>query len=249
MTLINPEEETESAREERHRVAERRHWTFEKVGGFFALLFTAIAGGGAIASAIASFGAWNAATKAVTEANRQAIAAEAQIAIAKDTEGRQLRAYLYVRRYPIVADQTSATVKIEVHAAGTTPAYKIKIDTQMSVVQYLVGQLNLPDITSQNVSPVERTEQSALYGIDFIPIDVSMPKYSQEAMRAVWAKDPLIGDNRFLVHGVVRYLDVFGAFGEKDLQPERRYEFCFIYHPERDPTGSERGCEKYNKPG
>ena len=63
-----PEEESESTRQERHRRAERRHWAFEKIGGFVAISFTAIAAGGAVASAIASFGAWDAADNAVKAA-------------------------------------------------------------------------------------------------------------------------------------------------------------------------------------
>jgi hypothetical protein len=176
----------------------------------------------------------------------QGIIANQQLAVSKDTEIRQLRAYLHIRYFPIVADQTTAAAKIEINHAGATPAYKIKLDTQMSVARYLVGDLDLPDITSPNVGPVERSEYSILYSTEFIPKTVTMLAYATEAMRAVWSKDPLIGDNRLYLHGVVRYLDVFGIEG---LQPERRYEFCIVYHPERDPTGSERGCEKYNKPG
>jgi hypothetical protein len=205
----------------------RRHWLDH--AAVWAATAAALA-----AAAAAGVGSW------------QGIIANQQLAVSKDTEIRQLRAYLYVRHYPIDADQTTASAKIEIWHAGSTPAYRIKLDTQMMVGQYLVGQLSLPDITSPSVGPVERVEHSILYSTEFIPQTVSMPKYSTEATRAVWSKDPLIGDNRFYVHGVVRYLDVFGVEG---LQPETRYEFCFVYHPERDPNGSERGCEKYNKPG
>jgi hypothetical protein len=64
----HPDDESEEARNERHRSAERRQWAFEKLGGSIALVFIAIAGGGAVASAIASFGAWNAANDAVRAA-------------------------------------------------------------------------------------------------------------------------------------------------------------------------------------
>jgi hypothetical protein len=46
------EDEDERARAERHRRAEGRHWTFEKVVGLIALPLTAGAVGGALASAI-----------------------------------------------------------------------------------------------------------------------------------------------------------------------------------------------------
>jgi hypothetical protein len=227
-TPEHPDPQTETHHYHFHQEKHPMEWILES--GIFLLLL-----GTLVATAFAACYTRN-----------QWLTAQDQLGVAKDTEIRQLRAYLYVRRYPVVADQTTATVKIEVYHAGVTPAYKIKIDTQMSVARYLVGDPGLPDITSPNVGPVERTERSVSYGNDFIPVDVSIPKWSVEAMRAVWSQDPLIGDNRLYVHGVVRYLDVFGVEG---LQPERRYEFCFVYHPERDPTGSERGCEKYNKPG
>jgi hypothetical protein len=116
----------------------------------------------------------------------------------------------------------------------------------MEVGHYLTGELNLSDPASEMVGGVGRSAYSILYSTEFIPRTISLPVNADEAMRAVRSNDPLIGDNRIYLHGVVRYLDIFGVEG---LQPERRYEFCFVYHPERDPTGSERGCEKYNKPG
>jgi hypothetical protein len=48
----NPDEESEAARNEAHRRAGRRHWTFEKIAGGIALFFTAVAAGGAILAAI-----------------------------------------------------------------------------------------------------------------------------------------------------------------------------------------------------
>jgi hypothetical protein len=69
--MANPDysdDESEEARNERHRCAERRQWAFEKLGGSIALVFATIAGGGAVASATASFGAWNAANDAVRAA-------------------------------------------------------------------------------------------------------------------------------------------------------------------------------------
>jgi hypothetical protein len=176
----------------------------------------------------------------------QAHIANQQLAVARDTEGRQLRAYLYVRRYTIVADQMTAAAKIEINHAGATPAYNIRLDAMILVDRYLVGEPKLPDVTSQSVGGVDRSQYSILYSTENIPKVISLPADSHEAMHLVWSKDPAIGDQRLYLFGVVRYLDIFGVEG---LQPERRYEFCFVYHPERDPIGSERGCEKFNKPG
>ena len=163
--------------------------------------------------------------------------------IAKNGSITQTRAYLYVSHEPIVATQNSLSAAISIHHAGLTPAYKIQVDTMMEVGRYLVGETRLPDVTSGSVGGVERHTYSILYSTQEIPITVSVPLNADEAMRAVRSNDPLIGDNRIYLHGVVRYLDIFGV---ENLQPERRYEFCFVYHPDRDPTGGERGCEKYN---
>ena len=199
---------------------QKRHWHDH------AAVWAAVA---AAFAAAAAAGAW------------QGSIANQQLVVAKDTEFRQLRAYLYVRHNPMIADQKTAAADIEVYHAGGTPAYKIRLDTQMMVARYLVGELSLPDVTSPNVSPVDHIQTSILYSTEFIPKTVSMPEWSTEAMRAVWSKDPLIGDNRIYLHGVVRYFDIFGIEG---LQPERRYEFCFVYHPEREPKGDERGLRK-----
>jgi hypothetical protein len=236
-----------------YQADERRLWadhvraTRANVVISFATLVAAIVAG------IVAYGAYQTGLDAVAEgkrqtaeAKRQADAADRQINLAKEAEFRQLRAYVYVRRYSIVADQTTAAAKVEVYHAGRTPAYRIRIDTQMMVAPYLVGELKLPDVTSPSVGSVDHTEHSILYSTEFLPQTTVMPKGTEEAMRLVWSKDSAIGDQRLYLHGVVRYLDVFGIEG---LQPERRYEFCFVYHPERDVMGSEHGCEKYNKPG
>jgi hypothetical protein len=64
----HPEQESETEREERHRRAERSHWTFEKIFGSLALLFAAVAGAAGIAGAIAAFRAYNAANQGITNA-------------------------------------------------------------------------------------------------------------------------------------------------------------------------------------
>ncbi len=166
--------------------------------------------------------------------------------IAQSSAIRQTRAYLYVSHGAIAPQENTASADIEIHHAGTTPAYKIRLDAMMEVGRYLVGEINLPDVTSSAVGDVDRTIYSILYSTEVIPKTIALPVNANEAMRAVRSNDPLIGDNRIYLHGVVRYLDIYGVDG---LQPERRYEFCFVYHPDRDRNGSERGCEKYNKPG
>lgn len=166
-----------------------------------------------------------------------------QIAISRDNEHRQLRAYLYVRRFPIAVSPTTASAIIEIDHAGATPAYNVRLDADILVDQYLVGKLRLSDVTSPNVSHVVHAQYSILYSTEHIPQTISMPSYATEAMKLALAPN---SNYRFYVYGVVRYLDIFGL---DKLQSERRYEFCFIYEPKMGDIGTERGCEDYNKPG
>jgi hypothetical protein len=172
-----------------------------------------------------------------------AVAAKASAAIAKDAETRQLRSYLYVTHGSV---SPTGNVMIHINQAGVTPAYKIRLDAQILVGRYLTGELNLPDITSESTGSVTRRTYSILYGQESISENIVPFEPFAEALRAVNSTDPLIGDNRIYLHGVIRYLDIFGI---DDPRLERRYEFCFAFHPVRDNGGSERGCEKYNKPG
>jgi hypothetical protein len=91
-------------------------------------------------------------------------------------------------------------------------------------------------------------EYVVLYGGEPIRKTISLPAASLDAIRLVKSSDPLkpFGDQRLYLHGSVRYLNIFGI---EDPHLERRYDFCFVFHPDRDPAGSEHGCENYNAPG
>ena len=208
----HPENESEAAREEYHRRAERRHWFFEKVGGSVALLFTAIAGGGAIASAIASFGAWNAATEAVTKANRQAVAAETQIAVAKDTEIRQLRAYVFATAVTETfkyGEIPSAMIKFR--ALGLTPAYKLHATAVGGIFRFPPPsdkELETNDVRERQIS------KAALYPapddglILQYPLDGVYPdQVLDEVRKENISKDTI----RFFLIGGMTYQDAFGC--------------------------------------
>lgn len=205
-------------------------WT--RVAGFgvwFYSIITAVIMGAGIYSAI--------------QAKNSADAAIAAAKISSDTEIRQLRAYLYVRRYPIAVSPTTASAIIEIDHAGATPAYNIRLDADIMANQYLVGKLQLPDVTAQNVSHVLQHQYSILYSTEHIQEAVTMPPWATEAMKLALTPN---SNYRFYIYGVVRYFDIFGL---DKLQPERRYKFCFIYEPKTGDMGTERGCEDYNKPG
>jgi hypothetical protein len=235
------------ADEKAHRCYEQKYWRRT-------IFLTALAAAGAIGSAFFAFGAWRAGqitANAAIESNRLAVAANK---ISDDTAKRQLRAYLYVSHGRWASfgknrdggDQFGALVSI--NHAGVTPAYNIRLDATIEVGRYMVtetqAKLSLgPLIAAQGGSMFTR-QYAVLFGTrieEFLAIPIQT-----EAMRSTQSNDPLIGDNRFYMHGIIRYLDIFGI---ENLSPEHRYEFCFVFHPEREPEGTERGCEQHNKPG
>jgi hypothetical protein len=228
-------DESEATRNESHRSAERSHWRFEKIGGSVALIFTAIAGGGAALSAYAAFQAWDAAdksAKAAIEANK----------ISSDTEGRQLRAYLIVSHGPLVMSDADASVDIKISHAGATPAYKVRLDVRMEVAHYPMIEATEKLFSPVGIQGLKKYEYASLYGAE---AKTEMVKAESPAIMIQMVQRPEEfsgAQRRFYVHGSVRYFDIFGT-------PEQRYDFCYSFHPKYNPAGSEEGCEKYNKPG
>src|SRR5258708_2114989 len=107
------------AEEREHRRQERRFRN-----AYICLsIFTVV---GALLSAFFAYRAYDASTRAVVEAKRQANAAEVQIDVARDTEHRQLRAYLHINHGPITVSDNTASAEIRIAHSGQTPAYKIK---------------------------------------------------------------------------------------------------------------------------
>jgi hypothetical protein len=120
-----------------------------------------------------------------------------------------------------------------------------RLDATVEVGPYLLNQTKLDSPIDMGGGTVTKREFAILYGANPIQLAVATP-FSVDAIRLTTSTDNLIGDHRFYLHGIIRYLDIFGL--EKPSL-ERRYEFCFIFHPDREPSGTEKACEKYNKPG
>jgi hypothetical protein len=232
--------------EKDHRRCERQYWRRT-------MFLTALAAAGAIGSAFFAFGAWRAGqttANAAIESNRLALEANK---LSDNTAKRQLRAYLYVSHGDWASfgknreggEQFGALLSI--YHAGATPAYNIRLDATIEVGRYMVAQtqLSLGNAIAMQGGTMIKRQYAVLSGNKPIeePIAVS---FDADAMRSTKSTDPLIGDNRFYLHGIIRYLDIFGI---ENLSPEHRYELCFVFHPEREPSGTERGCEQHNKPG
>ena len=156
-----------------------------------------------------------------------------QVWIARDTENRQLRAYLFVDHGPL-SEVAPGKFKADlaIRAAGVTPAYKLKLAATFEVAPYLLNEVKLDDQVGGNTQFVD---YAVVYGVDK---EIKQPISKQFDPLAVKL---LEGDaQRLYLHGSIRYSDIFSV--------EHRYDFCFVFHPTRDPQGSERGCEKYNTP-
>jgi hypothetical protein len=166
-----------------------------------------------------------------------------QAHISRDTEYRQLRAYLSVSHSPMTLDGSDARVLISVKHSGATPAYNVRVDVTATVGSYLLNDEYLGDPTTMGGADNRRI--AILNGNDNFNFSVS--QHNAEALQLLAKPDDKRSVGHALyVHGVVRYQDIFGIEGN---QPERRYEFCFVFRPGIDAAGSERGCEKFNKPG
>lgn len=152
---------------------------------------------------------------------------------AKDTENRQLRAYLFIDHGPL-SEVAPGKFKADlgIRAAGVTPAYKLKLAATFEIGHYLLNEEKLLDRVGGNTQDFD---YAVVYGDK---ATISQPISMQFVPEAVKL---LEGDaQRVYLHGNIRYSDIFGD--------EHRYDFCFVFHPTRDPNGSERGCENYNRP-
>lgn len=169
-------------------------------------------------------------------------AALLQAHISRDTEFRQLRAYLYVSHGQLDQNPNSAGAEIAIKHSGATPAYKIKVDAVALVGKYLLNDDDLGDPTQ--LGGAIHKQISILNGTDDYRTSVSVSY--PDAIRLLNNTDKLLGEHALYIHGIVRYHDIFSLEGS---QPERKYEFCFVFRPNIDASGAEYECDKYNKPG
>jgi hypothetical protein len=112
--------EYEETEQQKHRAIEREHWAREQRHNWRVIVFSAATATAAIVAAVIAWFAYS-------EAWRQAAAAWEQVKISRDTEERQIRAYLGVFAgaiEPQHSDEGDAIgVRVTIRNAGTTPAY------------------------------------------------------------------------------------------------------------------------------
>jgi hypothetical protein len=120
--------------ENEHRALERRHWGRTTA-------FTLIAAIAAVGAAIVACLAYIETAKQATDARRQAKAAEDQVEVARDTEWRQLRAYVFLDPGHMVLSprylpNEPPSGLYQLKNFGTTPAYGLIISSTTAIVPW-----------------------------------------------------------------------------------------------------------------
>ena len=180
--------------------------------------------------------------------------ADDALKVSRDTERRQLRAYLYVDHGELLPKgpyrfdaRVPIGATINLHAARSTPAYKLRLAATVEI-----GDFPLPK--GQLSDPAKRgggegiTRESDPFSLVMRRSDLSASK-SRFLPEALALLNQPQQHHRFYLSGAVRDVDIFGI---EDPKLERRYYFCFSL--EADPSSSikaaeEDGCDGYNKPG
>ncbi len=159
------------------------------------------------AAAAAGVGAW------------QANISNQQLAVAKDTEQRQLRAYIGVSPDKIIQirDGTWA-IQIAAHNYGQTPARSVQINGGWELLDFPKSQ---EKVSAQHFL-YARTEESA--GIDVFPTrdgTSALPPFPADVVTKMRGYS---GPLKIYAAGVVTYEDVFGNLW--------RTEYCAIITPQ-----------------
>lgn len=179
--------------------------------------------------------------------------ADDALKVSRDTERRQLRAYLYVDHEDLLPKGPSFDPRVPIgatvnlHTAGSTPAYKLRLSATVEIGDFPMPRSKLSDPVKRGGEGITRESYPILYGDKAIKQRVEV-KFLPEALASL-RQPPQQQHHRFYLFGSVRYFDIFGI---EDPKLERRYDFCFSF--EADPAspikaGDEDACDEYNKPG
>ncbi len=204
MGNVAPEMDEESD-QKYHRSEERSHWAHEHAHNKRVACLSAIAAGAAFVAAVAAVGAY-------IQTKRQAEAAETQIGVAKDTEQRQLRAYIGVvppadnqvinSFFPPIAPDVRLTPK----NFGVTPAYKAQHHTGMGIYPYPIPK----DFAYPLETPITPPNPITIYpgALDIAGIIAqSRRPLTQEEIASIQTGRTM----RLYVWGTITYEDVLGS--------------------------------------
>jgi hypothetical protein len=121
----NPNYQCWYADTEKYEAAEANYWRRQNKIGIVGLFVNGFTLAAAIVAGWVAYNAFVQAKRQADEAKRQADAANAQIVIAKDTEKRQLRAYVLVSETNMtVSSPDKLDIRFKFKNFGVTPAHK-----------------------------------------------------------------------------------------------------------------------------
>jgi hypothetical protein len=217
----------------------RNFWSFETttITISVALVASLVALVCAAISVRVAYNAFSATTEAVSEARRQAQAAEAQIKIAEDSERRRLRAYVGLSGAGSAAASllppNVGTIRVGVRNYGQTPALRAQIESRIDMREFPSppkSDFSVPVVVGKanpiTIFPGDNDSTN-------ITFRLKRPMTSDEIAK--------IADGtrwRIYAWGTIYYFDVFGA--------QHYTNFCMTYFKPEGNTASSEPCEEHN---
>jgi hypothetical protein len=224
----------EHATQERHRAAERSHWAHERRHNRVITAFSIVAAAAAVAAAVIASWAYVQTRRQADEAKRQADAAMDQILVAKDTEERQLRAYVVVRAQEKIDNffvGGKAHVQGILDNVGQTPVYNSNVLSGVGVLDYpLKGPLAFAPCNLIMATPDARRH---FFGKETYPGKDRDTPFTEEETTKIKG-----GSSAIYYYGKVCYTDIF--------QKVRHTEFCIFWNWSGNDISGAQYCEQGN---
>jgi len=166
----------------------------------------------------------------------QAVSARQQLAVARDTELRQLRAYVGVESVTLRPLEAGRPLAADLHVKkfGPTPAGRVQVFGQPSAVRE-------PDLSEKALRTFGHTAPESLVPtaertITVGDAKVKEPDEMQDALHP--SKAPKLLTTDLLVYGLVSYRDVSDT--------TRSTEFCYIVSRGRVGQATSDACQDHN---
>lgn len=203
---------------EKYEAQESNYWFRQNVISSLGLFINVLTLAGAVAGVWIAYNAFQTSNKAVVEARnqtteakrqaneakRQADAAESQIAIAADTEHRQLRAYVFAEfvGFGNLTPATPIDVLLHIRNIGQTPAYNAKSVSGINLLSYPLAPQSHFETTSGPPN------SAVVYPSGYIVVTKRAERpYTNEEIAEIINGTA----KRIYVAGKITYTDIFGV--------------------------------------
>ncbi len=242
-TFENPDYEAWYPDQNKYESDESNYWRRQNVIAGLGLIINVLTFIGAVVGIYIAFNAFQASNRAVTEAKRQADearrqanTAEAQILVAKETEIKQLRAYVMLDLSQSIKI-TPGNLTINIENFGETPAQNVHMYGYWEFVPYgedLPQDFSFPDRPPPCAGP---DGQKINPGVPILPPKnpIGASSYHCPEVLEQIIKSERKEINAFQ-YGHIEYTDIFGE--------HRRTNFCFLYY---HPLQMAFLCDRHNE--